>query len=437
MSLAAIDSEYLTLQVGLVEHFAAGGMLAVIKAPPGSGKTHTLIEVLSELAAGGMRIAVAAQTNSQADDVCHRWVSSHPEIRVTRFASQGLAPAPDFPREVSWVSATSELPTAAGITVATTAKWSLTNVTDPFDLLAIDEAWQMGWADLMQCALISGRFLMIGDPGQIPPVVAVDVRRWETSPRAPHLPAPDVVLAEPSLAGVCFRGSLPACRRLPHESVPFVRPFYDFDFHAYVPPGARAVRMAAAWAEPLALGVPVALTLPTPVAGPPVEVDHLVAAAASDVVAQLLDGAELRMGVQRRQVRPADIGVTSSHRIMNAALSAALGVVANEVRVDTPERWQGLERPVMIAVHPLSGVTEPSSFDLETGRLCVMASRHTAGLILLTRDHVGETLRSFVPSAGQAPGRPDVVGRGHDAHLRFWDALAAAGSLRPWLDTMG
>ena len=37
-------------------------------------------------------------------------------------------------------------------------------------------------------------------------------------------------------------------------------------------------------------------------------------------------------------------------------------------------------------VHPLSGVVTPSDFDLETGRLCVMASRHKAGLIVLTRD---------------------------------------------------
>ena len=84
----------------------------------------------------------------------------------------------------------------------------------------------------------------------------------------------------------------------------------------------------------------------------------------------------------------------------------------------------------MIAVHPLSGVIDPSAFDLETGRLCVMASRHQAGFIMLTRDHVGETLRNYVPSAEQAPGRPDIVGRGHDAHLRFWTQLEDARQRR-------
>lgn len=56
-----------------------------------------------------------------------------------------------------------------------------------------------------------------------------------------------------------------------------------------------------------------------------------------------------------------------------------------------------------------------------------MASRQQAGFMLLTRDHVGQTLADYIPNAEQAPGRPDVVGRGHDAHLRFWQMLADEG----------
>ena len=56
----------------------------------------------------------------------------------------------------------------------------------------------MSWADLMQCALISEKYLMIGDPGQIPPVVSIDVRRWIPPSRAAR-GCPEVVLAEPEL----------------------------------------------------------------------------------------------------------------------------------------------------------------------------------------------------------------------------------------------
>lgn len=426
MTLEAIDAQYASLQADLTAHFVGSGKLAVIKAPPGSGKTFTLIEVLSTLVAQGMRIAIAAQTNSQADDICRRFAQDHPLIPATRFAGSSLKAPNGFPGTVLWVTDKKTLPTGPGVTVATTAKWSLTDLAAPYDLLAIDEVWQMGWADLMQCATVSGRFMMIGDPGQIPPVVPIDVRRWETSPRAPHRAAPEVVLDERSLDAVRFVGSLPACRRLPAESVEFVKPFYDFDFAAYVPCGERGVDVANGpeWACRLGDGTPLALTIPTPPNGPPIEVDPDLAEAAASVVETLLcPGTVIRAGGAPRPITPGDIGVTSTHRVMNSILAAALNDRANHVRVDTPERWQGLERPVMIAVHPMSGVIDPSAFDLETGRLCVMASRHQAAFIVLTRDHVGETLRSYVPSAEQAPGRPDVVGRGHDAHLRFWEQL--------------
>ena len=68
MSLSAIDAEYDALSDDLTSYLAEGGKLAVVKAPPGSGKTFTLIRVLAELEDRGLRVAVAAQTNNQADD---------------------------------------------------------------------------------------------------------------------------------------------------------------------------------------------------------------------------------------------------------------------------------------------------------------------------------------------------------------------------------
>jgi hypothetical protein len=433
MSLTSIESEYVALRADLARYLLGGGQLAVVKAPPGSGKTHTLIEVLSTLAAEGKRVAIAAQTNSQADDICHRFANDHPEVAAVRFAGKGKLPPVGFPVSVQWVTERGDLPTEPGVTISTTAKWALTDILLPYDLLAVDEAWQMSWADLMQCALLSENFMMIGDPGQIPPVVTIDVRRWETSPRAPHAAAPEIVLAEPAFEATRFVGSLPACRRLPHESVDFVKPFYDFDFHAFVPAGTRGVDLPGGHRYAgLADGRPIAVTVPTPDHGPPVEVDVEIALVASEIVDDLLrSGASVRFGTTTQPLEPKHIGVSSSHRVMNTALADALKHFGPELSVDTPERWQGLERPVMIVVHPLSGVTGPSAFDIETGRLCVMASRHQAALIVLTRDHVGDTLANFIPAAEQAPGRRDVVGRGHDAHLRFWHALVEQGRIVP------
>ena len=404
-----------------------------MKAPPGSGKTHTLIEVLSTLVANGKRVAVAAQTNSQADDICARFSLDHPEVSVARFASKEYQPPADFPAAVAVVTSAGDLPDNSGVVVGTTAKWSLTDLPQgPFDILAVDEAWQMAWADFMQCATISGRFLLIGDPGQIPPAVTIDVRRWETSPRAPHEATPNIVLSDPTLASFRFEGSLPACRRLPHESVAFVKPFYDFDFVPYAEQGAAGLDLPPThWLASVSDGRPILVTLPTPAGGPPLGGEHDFATAIAGLVEDLLGaGASVRFHSTPQALAPTHVGITSSHRVMNAAIATALGTRSQEVRVDTPERWQGLEKPVMIAVHPMSGVVSPTAFDLETGRLCVMASRHQSALIVVSRDHVGTTLANYIPAAEQAPGRPDSVGRGHNAHLKFWDQLHSEERVR-------
>lgn len=166
------------------------------------------------------------------------------------------------------------------------------------------------------------------------------------------------------------------------------------------------------------------------------EVDEDLAALAIRVVERVLDrGAEAviadddRPGERRRKLVPADIGISATHRSMNAAIQRLLPSRLRDVRVDTPERWQGLERRVFVAVHPLSGVIKPAAFDLETGRLCVMASRHKAGLVVVTRDHVGDTLDNLITTADQAVGRPDVSGRGHFQHRSFWAQIANSGRI--------
>ena len=86
---------------------------------------------------------------------------------------------------------------------------------------------------------VADRFVLIGDPGQIPPVVSVDVLRWETSPRPPHVAAPRLILQDSRLRPEQWQ--LPATRRLPYDSAALVRKFYDFDFDAFAQPGERAI----------------------------------------------------------------------------------------------------------------------------------------------------------------------------------------------------
>ncbi len=417
----------------VLAHVEARRPLLVLKAPPGSGKTHVLLRAVALAWHLGQRVAVATQTNTQADDLCVRLAREFPKVVAHRFAAHGHEPD-DLGASVAVIHAARDLPDGACVVVATSSKWASTDDPPEFDLLLVDEAWQMAWAEFMLLAPVASRFVLVGDPGQIEPTVTIPVERWETSARPPHRAAPAVLLSDPSLP--CVVRALPVSTRLPHDTVALVKGFYDFDFDAWSEPGERRVEAAAPRTQ--LKGVDDAidllsqasvslLTLPTPQDGA-ADDDRELAEVAASVVRRLLDrGAVAAMDGVRAPLGSVDLGVVSTHRAMNGRLAEALGDLAWAVRVDTPERWQGLERKVMVAVHPLSGVTRPSAFDLATGRLCVMASRHQVGLVLVSRDHVGDTLEGHAPVADQAPGVPDDAGRGHAQNLALWRWLHEHG----------
>lgn len=422
----------------LREFLRGNDRLCVVKAPPGSGKSYNLLEALDSAVEDGYRIAIAAQTNNQIDDLCSRLVVRYPGQEVIRFSSASYVPPADLDPNIEIITDKKLLPDGPCIVVGTVAKLGLVDIVNLHDLLFIDEAWQMTWADFLTLRDVAKRYVMIGDPGQIPPTVSITVDRWEVSPAAPHLAAPEVVLNNPELRELTTVLNLPTCHRLPADSVDLVRSFYDFEFDAAAHPGDRFLRSSKTLnlkvsvdraIDLLSQHSTVILTLPTNDDGAPIEPDTELADAVAGVVKRLFQldcvfAAETGDKKMPKSLEPGHIGIVSTHNLMNTAIEKALPKKyrgRGGIKVTTPERWQGLERPVMIAVHPLSGVMLPSSFDLETGRLCVMASRHRSACIFVTRDHVGETLNTHLPVADQALGRSDIVGRGHKQHTDFWN----------------
>lgn len=233
--------------------------------------------------------------------------------------------------------------------------------------------------------------------------------------------------------------SLPATRRLPASTHDLIQPFYDFSFDCWAGPFERELRPTRAVSgaygpviDRLGRTSVAGLTLPTPVGGPPLECDDAAAVAAVDTVRAILSAQpDYLLDDRFNGLEPRHIGLCATHHVMNTRMALELDRKLGDVQIDTPERWQGLERPVMVVVHPLSGVVEPSGFDLETGRLCVMASRHQISLVIVTRDHLPATLDSHMPTANQPVGRPDVSGRGHHQNTLFWKALADSNSIVP------
>jgi hypothetical protein len=402
--------------------------MVIVKAPPGAGKTYLLLQLLQQLKA--KRVAVACFTNAQADDICRRCATEHPNLNVIRYLS---ASAPTGLSGVQEVTSGNGLPNGPVAVIANTAKWSLSKNPE-FDYLLVDEAWQIAWADLMLLRNLAARVVLIGDPGQIPPVVSIETARWETSSTAPHRPSPEhFVVNDPGIA----LHALPGSRRLPTDTVDLVRNFYDFDFGAFAETGERFVRVSG---DKSPVGRAISglsdrsistLLLPTDDSGPPAEIDDEIAVAVADMIAKILGGGAVFSDGEHTKnkpvlLKPEHIGIVATHRSMNTRLLNRLPAnLRSSIKVDTTERWQGLERKLMIAIHPLSSTASPSAFDLETGRLCVMASRHQSGLIIVSRDHVKDTLGSHIHTADQPLGRPDSTGRGLDGHRAFWKGITS------------
>jgi sugar phosphate isomerase/epimerase len=87
------------------------------------------------------------------------------------------------------------------------------------------------------------------------------------------------------------------------------------------------------------------------------------------------------------------IAVGTAHRDQAAAVRAALADIGvPEVTVDTANRLQGREFDVTVVLHPLSGRPDATAFHLETGRLCVLVSRHRHACIVVCRAGVAQLL---------------------------------------------
>jgi superfamily I DNA and/or RNA helicase len=82
----------------------------------------------------------------------------------------------------------------------------------------------------------------------------------------------------------------------------------------------------------------------------------------------------------------------AAHRDQVAAIRAQLGAAGADITVDTANRLQGREYDVTIVLHPLSGRRDATAFHLESGRLCVLTSRHRQACIVVARAGIAELL---------------------------------------------
>jgi hypothetical protein len=413
--------------------------VVIVESPPGAGKTKTLISIATHAVRARKSVGIIAQTNAQADDICRRIAEQRLGKPLYRFIGKGKQMDSPVMGCIP-VESADEVADGPRIVVGVTAKWSLVDQVPWIDLALVDESWQMAMVNFIPLLRHCDRFVLIGDPGQIAPVIQIETEKWDVSRAPPHRAAPEVLLETMDLEAI----QLPATWRLPEETARLVQSFYDFSFESAAMAGERALKFAPRGKSQTPDAVDSALEtlqqrslssvlIPMPSRGVPAMDDPEVSSECVKVVTRALDRKAIAFSLDRgddtgEELRPEDIGIATTHKVLMQRIDGMLQTAGiNGIKVDTAERWQGLERKLMVVVHPLSSTPDPDfEFDLGTGRLCVMASRHQHGMVVVTRDHVRSTLAGLMPPASQPLGRPDEASRSLQAHRMFMRYLDEA-----------
>ncbi|WP_307790724.1 AAA domain-containing protein [Streptomyces actuosus] len=377
----------------------------VVDSPPGAGKSTLVVRAALELADAGRPLMIVAQTNAQVDDLVLRLAEKNAELPVGRLHSSDADPYDKALDGLPQVRTSAKAAELAGLPVvlSTAAKWAHVRTDEPWRHAIVDEAYQMRSDSLLAVAGLFERALFVGDPGQLDPFAIVGSEQWAGLSYDPSASAVTTLLAHnPELP----QHRLPVSWRLPASAAPLVSDaFYPYTpFRSGTGHGDRRLSFAVpsdgsapdrVIDEAAASGWGL-LELPrrhTP------RTDPEAVGAVADVVRRLLERGGA--AVSERSDGPCPltsdrVAVGTAHRDQAAAVRTALtDVGVTEVTVDTANRLQGREYDVTVVLHPLSGRPDATAFHLETGRLCVLASRHRHACIVVCRAGVGELLDDY------------------------------------------
>lgn len=442
----------------------------LLKAAAGAGKSYILKRLVREAVAhpNTARVAVVAFTNKQIHPLAADLADALGRDRVCLFVSADrLADVPDdVSRRATVATSTTDIPDSCVVVVATCHKLGGyggerqrqlrrfgpgVNGNDPFDVLFVDEAWQVAHHVFRQVRNAAPVWVGVGDVGQLPPI-EVGTNPWRGDPgHNPWRAWPTDYDDDP----LTWSEELPAVHRPAAGHLGLWRAFYpDWgELHCVAAPDDRRAEFgelpeasAAIWAQ-VATGVPTLL-----------EVEGLLPADAADVdlplvqfVEALLDDAYAAgftlytaeyddtgepTGVIHEQSAGDANGnplvailATRNQAVDDAAdavdrLREKHGLTERDVLASTVDSWQGQTNGFTVAIHPLTGASKLDEFNSAFGRLAVTCTRATHGLLLVSRPGLDDLLRDAPARPGTPHGEPGVRQLPRQTHERILASFA-------------
>jgi len=367
----------------------------VVDSPPGAGKSTLVVRAAGVLADAGEDLVVVAQTNEQVDDLVDRLAEARPSLAIGRLSAQDYVPSSRILGHAN-VSVASQVHDLGSVVITTAAKLAVTSSDRVWPWAIVDEAYQMRSDLLLRIAGCFSRALFVGDPGQLDPFTLVETERWRGLSWDPVQSAVAVLLRHNPDIPVHV---LPVSWRLPSSAASVVsEAFYPFTgFRSATGPSDRSLSFATRglpnpYDEALSLAFSTGWALYSLPARHTVRTDTEAVAACAGLAARLLERGAFAVSESSPSgtaVTASRIAIGAAHRDQVAALRRSLSACGlSGVVADTANRLQGREFDVTIVLHPLSGRRDATAFHLESGRLCVLTSRHRHACIVVARSGI-------------------------------------------------
>jgi len=237
------------------------------------------------------------------------------------------------------------------------------------------------------------QLLLVGDPGQIGPVVTADLSAFTKWNRSPHAPAPTVFERRPDFVTFPIRQTY----RLGPETVALVAGMYPFPFVSRRAP-QRIERLD---------GTPLPEVGHIPVGEAEGVNDPKLLLAAIEHASGLVGCTHAVKGadgvIVRKTLNAADVAVVAAYNTQVSFIRSRLDEAGlKEIEVGTADRLQGGQWAAVVAVDPTAGADNMAGHNVSPGRMCVMPSRHTSHLCWVGEDT--PTWRARI-SGGDLPAR--------------------------------
>lgn len=355
---------------------AMEGTVLPIQGPPGTGKTYVTSRAILFLVRKGYRVGVASNTHEAIRNVLMGCLDAQDDsvrMQGLRIAHKVSGGEDGYPANFNGITrATSNDDPAlsrANVVGGTAFFFARPEQEQAFDWLFVDEAGQVGLANLVAMARCARNIVLVGDPRQLPQVIQ------GAHPEPANLSCLEWMLGDHATVPPDRGIFLPVSRRMHPDVCAFIsQQVYEGRLVSQPDTARQAVR-GTDCPEAGAFWVPVAHQGNTQISAEEV-------AAIQATIEDLLSGTWTDKDGVTRALRPSDIIVVAPY---NAQVNALQDALPDEIRVGTVDKFQGQEAPICLVSMTASSVEEtPRGMDFlfSLNRINVAVSR-AKGLALV------------------------------------------------------